>query len=444
MCFQSKKFIINFYEMCLLRIFFTNYPFRLSEFKLFIKFFCSNIYRKFFSNMLSRNIFKLFHIKIKKIFLDISFKDFFMKVCYLKNISFPSLNPYFKMKHNLVLMRNLKVLRKTKIKNLLFFFNDIISVDGTKPSIQFILFLKSSGMLENSIYKNEIRITNSGIQFTLSESSIQFFNFIESFSKKNFLLFEKLSNNLTSFFTIFFTKYRLSNNFNLIKRFDIIKKENILEVWLRISNDLKLNAKLIHGFSNKYSYMFWFFHELKILFFPRFSDKIFYPHGNIINNNKIQSNSSNHKKKILKFSRNFQIIIESNYRIYVYNSNDSNNFLIKLLLQFSDLLYNLPNLFVGEITKISINKAIKSGISAKSIIAFVEKNLHSICKNIPSTVVNQIRAWELQREGTSMNDYLIIFKTFQKVKNNKKKFLYWNIKTRLYKLKYKVFVLQKE
>ena len=118
--------------------------------------------------------------------------------------------------------------------------------------------------------------------------------------------------------------------------------------------------------------------------------------------------------------------------------------MIKLLLQFSDLLYNLPNLFVGEITKISINKAIKSGISAKSIIGFVEKNLHSICKNIPSTVVNQIRAWELQRGGTSINDYLIIFKTFQKIKNNKKKFLNWNIKIRLYKVKNKICVLQKK
>jgi hypothetical protein len=444
MCIQQKKFINNFFELCLLRTFFTNYPFTFVEFKHFLKFSCSKIFTTFFSSMLSRNILKGFHIKNKKIFLDISFKDFFLKEFYLKDISFPSLNLVFKMKRDLVLLQNSKILRKTKIKNLLFFFNDIISFNGTKPSIQFILFLKSAGMLENSIYRNEIRITNPGIHFTLSEPNIQFFNFLENFSKKNFFLLEKRSNITKSFLTIFYTKHRLSHNFSLFKRFDRMKKENILEIWVRISKDLKLNAKLIHGFSSKCSYMFWFFHELKILFFPRFIDKIFYPYSSISGSSKIKSNSSKYKKTIIKSTRNFQIIIESNYRIYVYNSNDSNNFLIKLLLQFSDLLYNLPNLFVGEITKISINKAIKSGISAKSIIGFVEKNLHSICKNIPPTVVNQIRAWELQREGISINDYLIIFKTFQKIKNNKKKFLNWNIKSRLYIVKNKICVLQKK
>ena len=444
MCIQQQKFINNFFELCLIRIFFTNFPFNFFEFKQFLKFCCSKIYSIFFSNMLSRNIFKCFHIKSKKVFLDISFKDFFLKVLYLKNISFPSLNSVFKLKHDLVLLQNSKILKKIKIKNLLFFFNDIILFNGTKPSIQFILFLKSCGMLENSIYRNEIRITNSGINFTLNEPNMQFFNFLENFSKKKFFLLEKRLNISKSFFTIFYTKYQFSPNFGLLKKFDRIKKENILEIWVRINKDLKLNAKLIHGFSNKCNYMFWFFHELKILFFPRFSDKIFYTCSSIFGSNKIRLNLSSNKKPINKSTRNFQIIIESNYRIYVYNSNDNNNFLIKLLLQFSDLLYNLPNLFVGEITKISINRAIKNGINAKSIIGFVEKNLHSICKNIPSTVVNQIRAWELQREGTLINDYLIIFKTFQKIKNNIKKFLIWNIKIRLYKVKSKIYVLQKK
>ena len=176
---------------------------------------------------------------------------------------------------------------------------------------------------------------------------------------------------------------------------------------------------------------------MQILFFPRFSDKLFYCYTNICNK-KIKTRKFNRKKISLKFPKNFYIIVETNYRIYVYNDNKS-SFLNTILLQFCDLIYNLPNLFVGELTKMSLNRAVKRGINSKSIVGFLEKNLHGVCNRIPYTVINQIRAWTLQYKITGINEYLIMFSTFQE----KKKIVKWSIQLGLRKFKDNLNILKK-
>lgn len=72
---------------------------------------------------------------------------------------------------------------------------------------------------------------------------------------------------------------------------------------------------------------------------------------------------------------------------------------IDILQQFSETLYQLPNLFVADLTVKSINKALKNGISGDNILSFVQNNLHHVCKEVPSNVIEQIKIWEFDKKN---------------------------------------------
>jgi len=92
----------------------------------------------------------------------------------------------------------------------------------------------------------------------------------------------------------------------------------------------------------------------------------------------------------------FKVIIESNFRLYAYKKKKIH---IDIIQQFSETLYHLPNLFVGDLTVKSINKAFKNGISGNNILSFIRNNLHNVCKIIPSNVIEQIKIWELDKRN---------------------------------------------
>nr|UXY87576.1 TATA binding protein of transcription factor IIB-like protein [Cryptomonas curvata] len=433
-----KNNMTGFYEFCLFRIIFSNYSFTFFQLKYFLKFTSSFVYSSIFFYFLRKNIFKYFYKSSQKFFLNLNLKELYYKIIHIKNTGFPTLNTSFKLKKSINLFKRLNFSRKPKITNFLFFVNEFITFNKVKPSIQLILFFKSSKIIENSIFKNEIRVSNMGINHTLDDPNIQFIKILEIFSRKKFLLLDNICKKNESFFSVFFFDDKISYKFDLYTILESVTKNDMIKLWIEIKEDMSLKAKLIHSFSSKYNYIFWFLHEIKVLFFPRFSDKFFIL-KNRLQLEKLKPNNLLSKKKRSKLAEKFHIIIESNYRIYAYNDNIS-NFLNSILLQFFDLIYNLPNLFVGEITKISINRAIKRKISTKSIIGFLEKNLHQICKNIPYTVLNQIRAWGLEQQTTIINECLITFSTLNKKK--KKKF-YWNLKFKPNKIKNKIYILKK-
>lgn len=101
------------------------------------------------------------------------------------------------------------------------------------------------------------------------------------------------------------------------------------------------------------------------------------------------------KKVNYKKGNPFRVIIESNFRIYAYKKKKTE---IEILQQFSETLYHLPNLFVGDLTVKSMNKALKNGISGENILSFLQNNLHPICKKIPSNVTEQIKIWDLEKK----------------------------------------------
>ena len=67
------------------------------------------------------------------------------------------------------------------------------------------------------------------------------------------------------------------------------------------------------------------------------------------------------------------IIIESNYRIYAYTSSPLQ---MALLGFFSNLRSYHPNLVTGKMTKASVQRAVKVGITAEQIIAYLSSHVH--------------------------------------------------------------------
>ncbi|KAF2303345.1 hypothetical protein GH714_016962 [Hevea brasiliensis] len=89
------------------------------------------------------------------------------------------------------------------------------------------------------------------------------------------------------------------------------------------------------------------------------------------------------------------VVVETNFRLYAYSSSKLHCEILRL---FSRIEYQLPNLFVGAITKESLYNAFENGITAEQIISFLQQNAHPrVAERIPSVpenVADQIRLWE--------------------------------------------------
>ncbi|GAM18172.1 hypothetical protein SAMD00019534_013470 [Acytostelium subglobosum LB1] len=94
------------------------------------------------------------------------------------------------------------------------------------------------------------------------------------------------------------------------------------------------------------------------------------------------------------------IILETNFRVYAYTTSSLQ---ISLLSLFVKMLYRLPNLSVGILTRESIRTALLHGITADQIIEFIRQNGHpNMLKNgYPEIVFEQIKIWEDERNRIS-------------------------------------------
>jgi transcription initiation factor TFIIH subunit 4 len=104
------------------------------------------------------------------------------------------------------------------------------------------------------------------------------------------------------------------------------------------------------------------------------------------------------------------IIIETNFRLYVYTSSPLQ---IALLSLFVDLRSRHPNLVTGKLTRRSVQSALQRGISAQQIISYLSSNAHPQMRRrsvpreetrggqsavLPATIVDQIHLWQLERD----------------------------------------------
>lgn len=112
------------------------------------------------------------------------------------------------------------------------------------------------------------------------------------------------------------------------------------------------------------------------------------------------------------------IVLETNFRLYAYTSSPLQ---IALLALFTNLRSRHPNLVTAKISKHSIKRAVKAGITADQIIAYLTTHAHpqmrrknantstssalnpdappTVTTNtLPATVIDQIHLWQLERE----------------------------------------------
>ena len=118
-------------------------------------------------------------------------------------------------------------------------------------------------------------------------------------------------------------------------------------------------------------------------------------------------------EKNVSKSSDYFLIVETNFKLYSYTSNP---LFKKVLLYFSRIEYEFPNMIVTTMTQLTVKKAFSRGISAEDIIQFLLNHAHGVARNpdtnkmnssyveqhnskkvletVPNNILKQIRVWE--------------------------------------------------
>lgn len=107
------------------------------------------------------------------------------------------------------------------------------------------------------------------------------------------------------------------------------------------------------------------------------------------------------------------LLVETNFRVYAYIRNPLH---VALLSLFAQLLYRLPDMAVGVITRESVSLAFANGITSDLILEFIEHHSHPEMVNKvgprgPPTVIDQLRIWESERDRVKYDD-AVLFDAF--------------------------------
>jgi transcription initiation factor TFIIH subunit 4 len=94
------------------------------------------------------------------------------------------------------------------------------------------------------------------------------------------------------------------------------------------------------------------------------------------------------------------IVVETNLRVYAYTSSVLRIELLSLIVQ---MLYRLPDLVVGVLTRESVQRALSCGIATQQILLFLSQHAHpkaraNVPGGVPESAIEQIRLWGSQRK----------------------------------------------
>lgn len=378
------------------KFFFIRKPLSIFILKIFIKPVSLNLFNLQMRKFFRKKLLKSLHDKIKKFFMGINFRQNIMKDLYRIDLLFPEAKfNFFKIfpynKKNLTLKK--PILQFCKKENFSF-LPPQKKCGQSFPSLQKLIILKKLKTINHINSSKNLIQYYSYPTFCFTNFFLKIHIFLNFLKRQPFVSFLKPNFNQIGYYNLFEL-----NNYNSHEIFDLFfesRSEKILSSFRAYDS---LNLNLTHCFeSYKTNFYLLLICELAKLFSPRISDKIFFKHRSFY---FIRKNTSNRRSRLSrKFfqikNNSFRIIIESNFRIYVYKKKKTK---IEILHQFSEILYQLPNLFVGNLSVKSINKAFKNGISAENILTFIRNNLHSICKKVPANVEEQIKIWEVGKKN---------------------------------------------
>ncbi|KAI3649589.1 hypothetical protein MP228_005221 [Amoeboaphelidium protococcarum] len=109
------------------------------------------------------------------------------------------------------------------------------------------------------------------------------------------------------------------------------------------------------------------------------------------------------------------IIVETNFRVYAYTDSPLK---ISIISLFTQINARFPNFVVGQVTRDSVRRALRNGITAKLICQFLQSHAHPIVvkaqqqqqygmshqSNVPPSVIDQICLWEIERNRLALKD----------------------------------------
>jgi transcription initiation factor TFIIH subunit 4 len=104
------------------------------------------------------------------------------------------------------------------------------------------------------------------------------------------------------------------------------------------------------------------------------------------------------------------VIVETNYQLVAYTSSSLH---VEMLRIFADVRCRLPNVVIGFITRVSIRRAMASGITAKTILSFLKSHTHPAVRArkgrlLPENVEAQIELWHQERARVKFEEVMMI------------------------------------
>lgn len=387
----------DYFEIsCICRLLFTDVPVDIYHLENFINSISEISFIGTFKNLLKKKIVNFYRIQ-KGLFLNLNFKKNLCKNFYQKR---PKLTP---------LRKNISgweysFSKDAREENLLLFLIQGSRKLQFKASLQLFLIFKNLGFLDNDWTHQIIKISGIGLKLLFQNQEKQFSKILKNLDRRKKKYCKQIFPLSKGSYNIFQKQIFTLKSYTGQEIFKEWKMNySSLDFFYRLDPGYNKRGEIIHCFFNQSVENLPFFHEIGICFFPCLSDKIFISRGlKIQPSKKFLKNIKNGKKS----ERKFQIVVESNYRIYVYRKKYFSSIIFGL---FSEPFYQLPNLFVGEITEKSITKALKRGITSLEILNFLGNNLHEICPNVPKTVSDQIKVWEFQKKKNMIYDSLIFW-----------------------------------
>ena len=378
---SNRQLDVNFnklflYDIFFLKFFFWRKPLEFTQLAVFINTISKKVYNIVFYKLLKNRIITIAKERIVSVLVNLNIQIFMKKIFYFE------IHKTDKLDHKISFIANKKLLFLNEsfynfdslyIKNI---FECIINRNFFNPSFTIIDLLKQEHFIDNVWCEKNTKIflSSKGLNFFFYSDNkkilLSFLKFFQNYLEKKEKIFIK------KFSTISLSNYRMQAEY---RKFDNFQKKinvNLLEI---CQKKMKKNYK---WFNFVEPLVLTFFRDLKLFLIPNLKSQIYfsYNHGK-----KSKSLVKKEKEKFegkyrLKNYNGFTIIIESNYRIYVYKKKYISD---SIFLQFSEILYSLPNLFVGELTEQSMLNAMSKGLGAVNIINFIKQNLHENCNNIP-------------------------------------------------------------
>lgn len=393
---ENKKYQIDSANIFLIsRLIFLRKPVSINIFKIFIKPVSLILFKLQIRKILKKKLVKIFWENKKRFHIKLNFRQKLIKDLYRIRLIFPETRfnffrffPFNKKQSNFEILPFISYKDEGGE-----FFQKKRSSFGYFPGLQKLIILKVFKTI-NYFYsdKNVIQyLSFSKFCFTpfFLKTSI-FLTFLEkNFSK---LFFQKIY-----FKNCYYQLFEIKD-YSVPMFFDLnfeASYNTILYLNQKFNN---FNLKLTHSYeSYLINFNLFLFCEFGSFFTPRISDKMFFKlHRLYFFQKRISFPINFVEKKVCSKKKNlFKIIVESNFRVYAYKKKKTE---IDILEQFSETLYNLPNLFVGDLTVKSMNKALKNDISGENILSFLQDNLHQVCKKIPKNVIEQIKIWDLEKK----------------------------------------------